>query len=418
MYVIYADGAVLYAPHLVQEGCGVLSPKLTVEVNKAGALEYTLPPNNVLYDAVSKLKSIVTLHQNGVEKFRGRVLHDEKDFWLQKKTYCEGELSFLLDSKQRPYSFTGTLKDLFAKYISEHNSRVDAAKHFTVGEVTVSCAEESITVENFQYPNTLDEISNQLINVYGGYLVTRGNGDTRYIDWLAESGGTCSQTIEFGRNLLDITEHVTAEDVYTVLIPLGATDGNTEKKLTIESVNDGKDYLEDETAIALFGRIEKTLDFSEVKDAGELKTLGETALSRNIELAVTLSLKAVDLRLLGVDVDQIEVGCWVRVISLPHGLDKLFQCTKIAYDLVSPDQNEYVFGVNFSSLTDKQIATEKNANSAASTVRNAVSVANVSATNANQAAANAEQVIASMPNTYVTREEFNALSDRVTKLGG
>lgn len=417
MYVIYADGAVLYAPHLVQEGCGVLSPKLTVEVNKAGALEYTLPPNNVLYDAVSKLKSIITLNQNGVEKFRGRVLHDEKDFWLQKKTYCEGELAFLLDSKQRPYSFTGTLKDLFIKYITEHNKHVDSDKQFQVGDITVDFAEETVTVENFQYPNTLDEISNQIL-AYGGYLKTRGDGNTRYIDWLGESGSTCTQTIEFGVNLLDITEHITAENVYTVLIPLGATDGNTEKKLTIESVNDGKDYLEDTTAIALFGRIEEIIDFSDVKDANELKTRGENTLSNNIELAVTLDLKAVDLRLLGADVEQIEVGCWVRVISLPHGLDKLFQCTKVTYDLVSPDQNEYVFGVNFSSLTDKQIATEKNANSAASTVRNAVSVANVSATNANQAAANAEQVIASMPTTYVTREEFNALSDRVTKLGG
>lgn len=417
MYVIYADGAVLYAPHLIQEGCGVLSPKLTVEVNKAGALEYTLPPNNVLYDAVSKLKSIITLNQNGVEKFRGRVLHDEKDFWLQKKTYCEGELAFLLDSKQRPYSFTGTLKDLFIKYITEHNKHVDSDKHFQVGDVTVDFAEETVTVENFQYPNTLDEISNQIL-AYGGYLKTRGDGNTRYIDWLGESGSTCTQTIEFGVNLLDITEHITAENVYTVLIPLGATDGNTEKKLTIESVNDGKDYLEDTTAIALFGRIEEIIDFSDVKDANELKTRGENTLSNNIELAVTLDLKAVDLRLLGADVEQIEVGSWVRVISLPHGLDKFFQCTKIVYDLVSPDQNEYVFGVNFYSLTDQQIATEKNANSAASTVRNAVSVANVSATNANQAAANAEQVIASMPTNYVTREEFNALSDRVTKLGG
>lgn len=375
MYTIYADGELLYAPYLFNEGYGVTSPKLTIELNKAGSLEYTLPPNNMRYDDVKKLKSIVTVFQNGEEMFRGRVLHDEKDFCKQKKTYCEGELAFLLDSKQRPYTFNGTISDLFKQYIANHNARVEVAKQFTVGNITLASSNETISCENENYSTTWDELNANIIENVGGYLKVRGSGSTRYIDLLEKSGEDNSQIIEFGTNLLDISEHITAEDVFTVLIPLGAplssieSDSEEEEipeedsnaKLTIEALNNGKDYLESTSAISLFGRIEEVKEWNEVEDATELMKLGQAYLNSNIEMAVSLSVKAVDMHLLDVDVEQIRVGDWVRVLSLPHELDSRFQCTKIVYDLASPDQTEYTFGFSFASLTDQQVAAKKNA---------------------------------------------------------
>lgn len=374
MYVIYADEKVLYAPHLSREGCGVFNPKLTLELNKAGSLEFLMPPNNVLYNDLAKLKTIITVFQNDDELFRGRILNDEKDFYNQKRTYCEGELAFLLDSKQRPYSFEGSIENLFKQYIANHNSRVEAAKRFTVGNVTVEYDYETVVSENDNYSTTLDEISEKLIDNIGGYIKTRGSGDTRYIDWLAESGDENTQTIEFGVNLLDISEYISAEDIFTVFIPLGATtyddEGNVSGKLTIANINDGKDYLENETAIALFGRIEETADWSDIEDASELMNLGEEALNNNIELSVTLTVKAVDLHILNVDTERIKLGDWVRVISLPHKLDRQFQCTKIVYDLISPEQNEYTFGLSYTTLTEKQVNGEKTIQSTVAAVNN------------------------------------------------
>ena len=129
--------------------------------------------------------------------------------------------------------------------------------------------------------------------------------------------------------------------------------------MDISSINDGKDYIENETAVSLFGRIEETSEWPEIEDANELKTLGEEILKSNIELSVTLTVKAVDLHLLNVNTERIKLGDWVRVISLPHNLDKKFQCTKIVYDILNPDQNEYVFGLSFTSLTEKQVNGEK-----------------------------------------------------------
>lgn len=431
MFYIYADGNAVYAPHLSTEGYGVLSPKLTVELNKAGSLDFVLPPGNVMYDKIQKLKSIFTVFQNGDELFRGRALHDEKDFYKQKHTYCEGELAFLLDSQQRPIknSTTKTVKAWFQYYISNHNSRVEAAKQFTAGNITVPDASKSLTLKTEDYSSTWDEIEQRLVNVYGGYLKVRVTNGKRYLDWLAESGETSSQIIEFGRNLLDITEHITAENIFTVLIPLGKTQSNssgvTTGKLTIASVNSNKDYLEDATAISLFGRIEATMDWSEVDNASTLKSLGQTALKQNIEQSITLTVKAVDLHLLDANTDSIHLGDWVRVVSLPHGLDKLFQCTKITYDLVSPDQTEYTFGVTYTSLTDKQVNGEKNIRSTTTIVKSSAATANSASQAATQTNENVQNVIAQLPTEYVQTSvynehltDFQALVARVETLEG
>lgn len=420
MYKIYADGKLLHAPHLVLDGCGVFSPKLVEELNKADSLDYTLPPNNELYDAVTKLKTIITVYQHNEEIFRGRVLYDEKDFYKQKRTTCEGELNFLLDSKQRPYTFSGKASALFKKLIENHNSRVESTKQFTIGNITAAKAGDEVYCDSKDYPSTLDEINAQIIDSFGGYLKVRGNGNTRYIDWLEEYGTTNTQTIEFGVNLLDITEYISAEDIYTVLIPLGASqqdeEGNDTGRLDITSVNGGKDYIENETAISLFGRIEQVIMWDEITNATALKTIGKETLDKNIEMSVTLTVKAVDLHALNVDVERIRLGDNVRVISIPHGLNRYFQCTKITHDMTNPDQTEYVFGVNYTSLTDMQASREKNIDEAVAVVQSSKNAINHSVTIANKANEQVQEVIAMLPNDYVGNEAFEDLEDRVTYL--
>lgn len=419
MYTIHADGKVMYAPNLVNEGYGVLSPKLTVELNKAGSLEYILPPNNVIYDNVKKLKTIITAYQDDDEIFRGRVLHDDGDFYRKKKVYCEGELSFLLDSQQRPYTFQGDVPELFRKYVEGHNARVDPEKQFEVGKVTVTDPNNYINRENKNYAKTLDEINEKLIDTHGGYLRVRSSGGKRYLDLVEEYGSINSQVIEFGKNLLDISEYITAEDVFTVLIPLGAEqqdeDGNSIGRLDITSVNDGKDYIEDETAIALFGRIEKTEVWEDVTIASNLFTKGKEHLKNGIEMAVTLTIKAVDLHLLDVNTERIRLGDMVRVVSVPHKLDKYFLCSKIVYDMVNPDKTEFTFGITFSTMTEKQINSVKAAQSTASSAQNSANSAQDSANQANQAVEKVEIVISQMPTDYVKTSTFEDYKKEVDK---
>lgn len=417
MYTIYADGEALYSPHLVNDGYGVISPKLTVELNKSGSLSFILPPSNVMYDSIQKLKTIITVMQDNEEIFRGRVLHDEKDFYNRKNVYCEGELSFLLDSIQRPYTFQGDIPDLFRKYINNHNEQVETEKQFTVGNITVTDPNNYINRENSGYSNTLDEIKAKLIDTHGGYIRPRLQNGIRYIDLVEEYGKISSQVIEFGVNMLDITEYISAEDVFTVLIPLGAeqkdAEGNTTGRLTIESVNGGKDYIEDASAIALFGRIWKVQQWDDVTIASNLLTKGNETLKAGIEMAVSLTMKAVDMHLLDVDTERIKLGDYIRVVSPPHKLDKNFLCSKIVIDMVNPDKTEFTLGVSFTALTDNQVNSTKMVQNMVSVVQSSAASAQNSANQANNTVQKVEQVISTIPTDYVKTGTFEAYKQEV-----
>lgn len=417
MYAIYADGNVLYSPLLVNEGYCVLSPKLTVELNKSGSLSFILPPGNMMYDSIQKLKTIITVLQDGDEVFRGRVLYDEKDFYNRKKIYCEGELSFLTDSIVRPYSFQGGVAELFAQYLNNHNNQVDEEKQFQVGLVTVTDPNDYITRESSDFPKSLDEMKAKLIDLLGGYFRTRSEDGVRYLDYVKDYGNISDQIIEFGSNLLDLTEYISAEDVFTVLIPLGAeqedSDGNSTGRLTISSVNNGNDCIEDETAVSLFGRIWKVQEWDDVAVAENLLSKGTEYLKSGIEMAVSLSIKAVDARLLNVDTGRIKLGDQVRVVSLPHKLDKYFLCSKISYDLVNPENTNYTLGVAFSALTEKQVSNEKAVRNTISVVQStAVSTQN-SVRKVNETVQQVEQVIDQIPSEYVKSSTFEAYKQEV-----
>lgn len=237
MYTIKVDGNLLYDPFIDDQGYYVLNPKITYEMNKAGSLEFIVPPNNVNIGAIHKLKSIVQVFDNGKEIFRGRVLHDETDFYKRKSVYCEGELAFLLDSIVRSYDYQGNFDGLFTKLIENHNSQVDDDKKFIVGEITVKDKNDYIHYSSTQYPTTWDEINDKLIKTHGGYLRTRLENGKRYIDYIDDYTNVSNQVIEFGKNMIDLTEYMSAEDIFTVLIPIGSEikdeSGETSGRVTI-----------------------------------------------------------------------------------------------------------------------------------------------------------------------------------------
>lgn len=130
--------------------------------------------------------------------------------------------------------------------------------------------------------NVWDEINDKLLKSIGGYLKLifgKGNSiDYIYCKYLNSYGGISDQVIQFGENLLDIKEYITAENIFTILIPLGkkeeTEDGSAGKRLTIESVNDGLDYIVNQTAVNLFGKIWRTNTWDDVTVPSNLLTKG------------------------------------------------------------------------------------------------------------------------------------------------
>ena len=132
-----------------------------------------------------------------------------------------GELSFLLDTIQRPYTFQGSPNDLFKQFIETHNSQVEESKQFVIRNVNVPDGNNYINREDSNYSYTWDAINDKLIDTNGGILETGLlENEKRYIDYISEYTHINSQVIQFGENLLDITQYAKGENVKTAIIPL------------------------------------------------------------------------------------------------------------------------------------------------------------------------------------------------------
>lgn len=353
MYTIYADDALLYSPG--DEELSVLSPVLETQCNAAGTLTFVLLPEHPMYSALHKMRTRIDVRQDNEIIWRGRVLETETDFYRQKTVTCEGELTYLVDSVLHPYklaNYDGTAAGLFRLYMTRHNEAVSEAQQFQIGSIDI---ETLSSVENTGYGNTWDEISGNLIDVHGGFLRIRYDGDVRYLDWTKESGTSCGQVIRFGENLLDLSEYVSASEVVTCLIPYAGQSGS---QITISSVNGGKDYIEDAAGIALYGRIWGVTEF-DAKDASTLLEMAKENLQKRLKETITITISAVDLHLLDVNAESFRVGDKVRVVSPPHGIDAEYTCTAISLDLVSPDQSEYTFGTPETGMASTTAATSK-----------------------------------------------------------
>lgn len=364
-YQIKVDGSLLFDSSAEGLAHIVLNPKLALDVNSAGSLSFVLPPGNVMHGKLQKLKSIITVENDGAEIFRGRVLDDQKDIYNQISVYCEGEKSFLLDSQIAPYSYSGTAQGLFSKLVSDHNSKVDANKRFTVGNVTVANKSKTAEVKTNAWATASSEIEERLLNVYGGYLRTRTANNIHYLDWVEQYGESNSQPIEFSVNLLDLNEKIDAGAVFTVLIPLGEStigeDGQYTAPVSIASVNGGLNYIQDDAAVARYGKVWRTRTWSYESSPAELLKKAREYLKTGIALE-TLTLKAIDMHFADGSAQPIRLGDRVRIISNPHGVNKTMMCSQIQMDLLNPENTEYTFGEQVRTLTENVVKAEEQVN--------------------------------------------------------
>ena len=352
MYQISCDGLILHDVRLPKE-YRVIDPECKLEVNTAGSLNFKIAPNHPYYDRIKKLGSVITLTQDGDWIFSGRVLNDEKDFHNIKKMEVEGELSYLVDSNQRTAEYHNiSVADYFTAVIAKHNDMVDDSKKFAVGAVTVTDPNDSL-YRFSNYEDTWKTVKEKLIDRLGGYVRTRHVGNTKYIDYIANYENVNTQQIAFGENLLDLTQYVNGEDIITALIPLGAKiSDDSDARLTIESVNNGLDYVYDEDAVALYGWVFGFQTWDNVTLAENLLAKARAELASRRLLSIRLELNAIDLHLLDVDIERIKLGDSIKVVSEPHGINQYMTVSGMTINIEDPDKNSIRLGRTVKSLTN------------------------------------------------------------------
>ena len=367
MFEVYADDKLLYSPRLLDEGYAITEPQATLELNKAGSFTFNLPKVNPLYSSLKKLKTIITIRDDGEVFWKGRVLNDTKDFYNTKAVTCEGELAFLNDIQYEPHDYSKKgikMGEYFKKLIEHYASECTEERTIKLGIVSGAFTDVLIYPKTTDYTNIWNLISGNLIGAstgkvgkdevdlsdYDRYLYIRRQNGTSYIDFMEDIGKASGQVIEFGKNLLDLSEYVDATNVYTQIIPLGKADSKG-NRVDIKLVNGGKNYLESASGIALFGKIQRSVTWDDVTNRNTLKANGQRLLDKAVEMAIKITIRAFDLHQINVDTDKIEFGDKVHVVSLPHEISSNFLCSKIVYHIASLENTEYTFGLEFESMT-------------------------------------------------------------------
>ena len=369
MYKIKLDGKILYYPG--DREAAVINPELDLQTGYAGELTLKVPAVNPLYNDIHNRKSMISVYRDKTEIFYGEVRTREKDRFKNQPIKATGALSFLADTilpQQEWHDMSP--REMLDAWLQLHNNQVEDRKKIYIGVVTIHDSNDSL-YRITDRENTLEAIREKLVDRLGGYLRLRHEEDKLYLDWIniQEYGKYCEQPIQFGENLLDYSETMTADDVITALIPLGAaieqeTDENAseferlEKNVDITSVNNGKDYIYSKEAVESFGWVWKTEKWDDVATpANLLKKATEYLTTQQYENLV-ISLTAVDLSLFGQDYDSFDIGDRVLCNAIPYGMKKVLPVMKMKIPLQQPDQAQLTLGENLQqSFTDQTTGT-------------------------------------------------------------
>ena len=354
------------------------SGKVVKGINAIDSFSFTMLPSNAGFDLLKEKKTLVSVYNTNKNRYEffGRVLYSNpsmsEDGKIEKEVVCESYFGFLCDSEQhyveeQNWTVTGLLEYL----ITEHNSQVEGYKHFAIGEVTVEDLNDNLYC-GIQRKNTWETIKEKLLDVLGGEIRFRVVDETIYIDYLKEIGTTKATAIKLSRNMKAITKEKDPSSFVSRLRPLGCKltyeetvtdeDGNettetveTEQRLDITSVNDGLDYIIDEAAEAEYGISVRSVEWDDVTTASALFAKGQKWLAENNKVQVKYSITALDLSLLGLDIDDFDVYNSHPIKNALLGIDDIARIIKKTIDVCEEVKSTIEVGENFKTLSDIQL---------------------------------------------------------------
>lgn len=343
--------------------------KVAKSINAVDSFGFTIYPNNAGYDLLKPLTTLVKVYDESTGKdiFIGRVLKcpdsmDERGLICRKVT-CEGRLGWLYDSVQPyvEYKMVG-ISTVLSSFLSKHNAQVGADKRIELGQVTVTASNNYTYTANWD--KTMDVIADKLIGKFGGEIQLRDKDGKVYLDYLENIGHGTDTTIELAVNLKTISREVDETAVITRLYPLGAKLTDSEKRLTIGTVNGGKDYIEDSSLIAKYGVISGTQIWDDVTLASNLLSKGKEYLKSVNRAKVQYQITALDLSRIDKRFEQFELGCWYRVKNSLMGIDEDLRIVGISIDLDNPQASQLTFGDRFETLSGFMTAKTQSLQSA------------------------------------------------------
>ncbi len=379
------------ATEIHNEKTKLTSGKVVQGVNSINSFSFALNPYNPGWDSLHSFTTFVSVFNTnkGKYEFEGRVLYNDNSMdesgVLTKEVTCESFFGFLCDSVQTYVEEQNwTVRGLLQHILDIHNSQTEAYKHFVLGEVTVTDPNDNLYC-GIQRENTWDTIQRKLLDVLGGEIRYRNVDGVLYMDYLTQIGETKQTEIALSRNMKSIKQEKDPSSYITRLIPLGCkltkevvtedSEGNvnvetvqTEERLNIASVTGGLIHIDDEAAIEEYGIHVGVVEWDDVTIPSILYNKGLSWMRDHNRVSVKYSITALDLSLIGLDIDSFEVGNTHPVRNSLLAIDDSVRIIKKSIDVCEEVKSTIEVGDNLKTLTDIQREQAGQMNAAAQSI--------------------------------------------------
>lgn len=366
IFRVFVDGQLFYHPQLSQ--LAITKAQVKEDAENIDSLTLSAPFSHPYLSLLHPMASTIVCKKGDRVVFEGRALDDGSDLYNTHTWVCESCLAYLKDTIQPPYDYQGTLKGLLEYFVSEHNKNVEDKKKFTVGNVTVTDDNDYVHYSSSDFSVTLDAIRSKLLKTHGGYLSVRYTESGRFLDYLADFSEYSVQTVEFGRNLLNVALSMDHAERVTALIPLGAkiktidemgNEVETDERVSISAVNDGKNFICDDDAVKEVGWIWATEVWEDVTLPANLLRKAQARLPELSRGIVSMELTIVDESDTGTDIGDIHARQYVDCLSPPHGIDGRYLCVSKTTDYLNPANNTITIGASGVRLTSASVRQEQ-----------------------------------------------------------
>lgn len=380
MYTVNFNGYPIHDPRLADVGIFSSDATASLMVNGAGSVSITLLPQHPNIDKIGNAGKLEVLADD-LTIFRGRVRRKDEDFLRRVTFTAEGDLAALNDSVQPPYNFpadaaedpelesSNVVEYLFQRMLERHNAQVEASQRILPGTVTVTDPNNYIS-RSMANPNyTWEAMSNAFWgSALGGYAIVRYEPDGTYLDYLAEITVKNYQRVEFGKNILDMTQYGDSTESCSAVYPVGA------EGLTIKNIPDGEyrgftksgEILISPDAVSVYGgRIVKIQTWQDVTLAENLIDKAADWLATQGALSVSsVTCQAIDLIRVEGKTAPLMVGRATAILSLPHGINEDFILTETHINLTDPAATQVTFGKLRQSLSSEIVGSESSTSAA------------------------------------------------------
>lgn len=331
-------------------------------INTIDSFTFEIYPNNIGYSKINPLTTLIEITNKitNEKEFRGRVLLPTPKMDSNGKLYtnvlCESELGYLNDSTTRYGEYHDiSVRDFLKVIIDNHNSMVTDEKKFELGIVEVT----GNLYRFLDYDKTFVAIKDKLIDRLGGELRVRWQDGKRYLDYLIKIGEKAETEIRLSKNLKTIEQERDPTSIIPRLVPLGAKLEDSDERITIKSVNNGNDYIDDLEAISEFGLSQDCIVWDDVNIPSILFEKGKEKQKEVNKIKKKYKLEALDLSIIGLDFNSFKVGNEYPVVNPIMNINEYIRVTEKTTQIHNPQSSSLMIGDKFEDIKQYNLNNNK-----------------------------------------------------------